>query len=84
VAMYMFAVGQKIRNRKFPVPFIQVRRGKFSKSLGSKYLVLIGLSICTDISTSFSYAFFGDSRIQNDLKMSGCHNFVYSVDLLRY
>jgi len=54
-----FKFGQISEIKKFSGPFFQVRRGKFSKSFSSKFLVLVALSNCIIISTTFSYEFFG-------------------------
>jgi len=54
--------------------FFQVRLGNFWKFLVSNFLVLVGLSICIIIPTSFPNAFFRVSRMQN-FKMFGWQNF---------
>jgi len=69
-----FKFGQISEIKKFSGPFFQLRRGNFSKFLGLKFIVLLGLSNCIIIPTSFSNAFFRDSRMQN-LKMLGSQNF---------
>jgi len=70
----MFEVGSRIRNQTFFRSFFRYAGGNFSKFLGSKFIVLLGLSICIVISKSFSNAFFRDSRILN-LKILGFQNF---------
>jgi len=54
-----FGLGQISEIKTFSGPYFQVRRGKFSKSLGSKFVFLVALSNCFTISATFSNAFFG-------------------------
>jgi len=69
-----FRVRWNFRNQNIFRAFFQVRRENFSKFLDLKFLFLLGLSNCTTMAKSFSYAFFRDSRMQN-LKMFRCQNF---------